>query len=202
MTKKLFTPMTIEQALEDIRSWLNNHALRSEKEMKNIALAKSIVDLYLDHHYVEDSDKSIENYDLNILYGYAFFLSQDSEFGYNRSFLNDKAKAYIEARKASRYLFGVIIAHFNIVCKSLDKELRPFRIQYNDLYVFTYDGQMKRWTASIKNGKIGNILKKSVIFQVCQDTGSISTNIVIYTKEIIDKGEDSECVSELKIILD
>lgn len=193
--------MTIDQALADMQSWLENHLRRSEEEVKSLSLAERIVDIFLIHNYADDTDKSIESYDLNILFGFAFYLSKDSEFGYNRTFLNDKSEAFIKTRKDVRTHFENIINHFNAVCQSLDKDLRLYRIQYNDLYVFLYDVQEKRWTGRIKNGRIGNILEKKITFQLCQKAKFITTNDVLYTKALADKLSEEETVSELKVIL-
>ena len=193
--------LTLDQALDDMQSWLTNHPRRSEEEVKSLALAERIVDFFLIHNYSDDADKSIESYDLNILFGFAFYLSKDSEFGYNRTFLNDKSEAFIKKRKDVRTHFENIINHFNAVCQSLDKDLRLYRIQYNDLFVFLYDAHEKRWTGRIKNGRIGNILEKKVTFQLCQKAKFITTNDVLYTKALAGKLSEEETVSELKVIL-
>ena len=201
MAKTTKNVMTIDQALDDMQLWLDNHPRRSDEEVKSLAFAERIVDLFLAHNYADDTDKSIENYDLDILFGFAFYLSKDSEFGYNRTFLNDKAEAFIKKRKEVRTLFENAINHFNAVVQALDKELRPYRIQYNDLYVFLYDAQEKRWTARIKNGRIGNILEKKVTFQLCQKAKFITTNEVLYTKALAGESNDEDTVSELNVIL-
>ena len=192
--------MTIDLALDDMQSWLDNHPRRSEEEVNSLALAKKILYLFLVHHYSDDTDMSMESSDLDILFGFAFYLSKDSEFGYNRTFLNDKAEAFIKKRKEVRNLFENVINHFNAICLSLDKDLRPYRIQYNDLYIFLYDVHEKRWTARIKNGRIENILEKKVTFQLCQNTKFITTNEVLYTKALLCKPTDEEIVLELKVI--
>ena len=190
----------IEQALADIQNWLENHARKTDEEERSITLAERIVDLFLVNTYLTDDDKSTEMYDSDVLVGYAFYLSKDKDFGFTRTFLNDKADAYIQNRKQSRILFAKVVEHFNEVVSSLDKKLRAYRLQYNDLYVFLYDNKEKRWKARIKYGKLGNIVdNRETVFQVCQKTRNITTNEVVYTCDM--KIGAAEAVSELNVIL-
>lgn len=192
--------LEIDQALADIQNWLENHARKTDEEEKSLTLAERIVDLYLVNTYLEDEDNDMENYDSDVLFGYAFYLSKDKDFSFTRTFLNDKAEAYIKNRKHTRDLFAKVIMHFNEVVRSLDKKLRAYRVQYNDLYVFLYDNKEKRWKARIKYGKLGNIVdNRNTIFQICQKTKYISTNELVYTGDM--KAGAVEAVSELSVIL-
>jgi len=191
----------IDQALVDIQDWIEKHPRRSEGEIKSLALAEKIVDLFLVTPYLE-GDTSAEDYDSDVLFAFAFYLSRDKEFGFTRTFLNDKAEDFIKTKKSTRRLFEVIISHFNGVIKILDKQLRPYRIQYNDLYVFLYDNTEKRWKARIKNGNLDNMINYGKpSFQVCQKTKSITTNEVVYTANVYTQGDPKEAAEDLKIIL-
>lgn len=200
MAKTVKPIIETDQALVDIQEWLEKHPRRSEEEIKSLTLAEKIVELFLVETYLDDDDNSQESYDLDLLFGFAFFLSKDKEFGFTRTFLTDKSDAYIKKRKQIRQEFESIITHVNEVLKHLDKKLRTYRIQYNDLIVFIYDVKENRWKARIKHGNLENLLLYGkTIFQLCQNTKFITTNEVIYTNDIA--GRPVETCQEIEVIL-
>lgn len=200
MAKTVKPIIETDQALVDIQECLEKHPCRSEEEIKSLALAEKIVKQFLVETYLDDNNKSHETNDLDLLFGFAFFLSKDKEFGFTRTFLNDKSEAYINKRKQIRRQFEAIIAHVNELLRHLDKKLRTYRIQYNDLIVFIYDVKENRWKARIKYGNLENlIMYGKTTFQLCQNTKFITTNEVIYTKDMVDN--PIETCQEINVIL-
>lgn len=177
--------MDKEQALLDIRSWLESHNQWSDEVKKKLMLAQKIVEIYLIKNYLDDEYHTMENYDLEVLFGYSFFLSRGADFDYNRSYLIDKSSQFINNRKDVARKFEDIIDHFNQLLKLYDIKLRPYRVQYNDLYVFLFNDKMQRWEARIKYNNIDKIICcQKDILQLCVKSKYISTNNVLYTQNM------------------
>lgn len=201
MAKKKIQLIKVEQALADIDEWIEGHPRRTDDESKLLDMAGRIVSLLLFVPYFEGDNETSLDYDLNMLFGFAFFLSKHSDMKYTQSFFNDRSVEFVELKQKVKKLYEDIIMHLNHVLGSLDLKLRDYRIQYNDLYVFSYNSTEKRWKAKIKYGNISNILNTGrPIFQICQETSMLSINNVLYTSDMSSNVDD--VVEGLKVILD
>lgn len=201
MAKKKRQFVEIDQALADIDEWIENHPRRTDDESKLLDMAGRIVSLLLLVPYFEGDDEASHDYDLDLLFGFAFFLSKHGDMKYTQSFFNDRTAEFIELKQKVKKMYEKIIIHFNLVLDSLDIKLRDYRIQYNDLYVFSYNSVEKRWKAKIKYGNLSNIINTGrPIFQICQKASMLSINNVLYTSDMIANIDD--VVERVKVVLD
>ena len=201
MAKKKRQQIEIVQALADIGEWIESHPRRTDDESKLLDMAGRIVSLLLLEPYFEGDNEASPNYDQDLLFGFAFFLSKHGDMKYTQSFFNDRTVEYLELKHKVKKVYVEIIKHLNQLLDSLDLKLRDYRIQYNDLYVFTYNSSDKRWKAKIKCGSIINIINTgSPTFQICQKTSLLSINNVLYTSDMFANIDD--IVEELNVILD
>ena len=201
MAKKKRQLLEIDQALADIEEWIENHPRRTEDESKLLDMTERIVSLLLLVPYFEGDNEVSLDYDRDLLFGFAFFLSKHGDMKYTQSFFNDRTLEFIELKQKVKQVYEKIIIHLNQILGSLDLKLRDYRIQYNDLYVFSYDSSKKRWKAKIKYGNLGNIINIGrPTFQVCQKALLLSINNVLYTSDMVANVDD--VVNGLTVILD
>lgn len=199
MAKKKRQLVEIDQALTDINKWIENHPRRTDDESKLLDMARRIVSLLL-HAPKGDNEASLD-YDRDLLFGFAFFLSKHGDMRYTQSFFNDRSVEFVELKQKVKMVYGEIIMHLNQVLDSLDLKLRDYRIQYSDLYVFSYNSAEKRWKAKIKYGNLSNIINPGgPTFQICQKASMLSINNVLYTSDMFANVDD--VVEGLKVILD
>lgn len=201
MAKKKRQLLEIDQALADIGEWIENHPRRTEDESKLLDMTGRIVSLLLLAPYFEGDNEASLDYDCDLLFGFAFFLSKHGDMKYTQSFFNDRTLEFIELKQKVKQLYEKIIIHLNQILDNLDLKLRDYRIQYNDLYVFSYDSSEKRWKAKIKYCNLSNIINSGrPTFQVCQKALLLSINNVLYTSDMFTNVDD--VVDGLKVILD
>ena len=201
MAKKKRQLLETDQALADIKEWIENHPRRTEDESKLLDMTGRIISLLLLVPYFEGDNEVSLDYDRDLLFGFAFFLSKHGDMKYTQSFFNDRTLEFIELKQKVKKMYEKIIIHLNQILDSLDLKLRDYRIQYNDLYVFSYDSSEKRWKAKIKYGNLSNIIKTGrPTFQVCQKALLLSINNVLYTSDMFTNVDD--VVDGLKVILD
>ena len=201
MAKKKKQLIEIDQALADIDEWIDRHARRTDNERKQLDMAGRIVSLLLLAPYFEGDNVASLDYDRDLLFGFAFFLSKHDDMGYTQTFFNDRSVEFVELKQKVKKEYEEIIMHLNRVLDSLELKLRDYRIQYNNLYVFSYNSAEKRWKAKIKYGNLGNIINTSIpTFQICQKASMLSINNVLYTSDMFANIDD--VVEGLKVILD
>lgn len=201
MAKKNRQLVEIDQALADIETWIENHPRRTDDESKLLDITGRLVSLLLLVPHFEGDNEASFDYDRDLLFGFAFFLSKHGNMKYTQSFFNDRTVEYIELKQKVKKAYEDIIIHLNQVLDSLDFKLRDYRIQYNDLYVFSYNSSEKRWKAKIKYGNLSNIINTGRhTFQICEKASFLSINNVLYTSDMFANVDD--VVEGLKVVLD
>ncbi len=201
MGKKKKQLIEINQALVDIDEWIDSRPRRTDDESKLLEMARRILSLLLFVPYFEGGNEVSLDYDRDLLLGFAFFLSKHGDMKYTQSFFNDRTAEFIDLKQKVKKVYEEIVIHLNLVLDSLDVRLRDYRIQYNDLYVFSYNSTEKRWKAKIKYGNLSNIINTGrPTFQICQKASMLSINNVLYTSDMFTNVDD--VIEGLKVILD
>lgn len=181
--------MNATDVVHDIKVFLDSQTPTTEGDTIARDLAKRVFSIFFDV-VLNPKRGRLGAHDQDLLFCFSYFLCNDSEFCFTRTYLNGKAESFQNCMESARQVLALLLTHFNRLTLFMGEELKDFILVYNELFSFVFDCGEGRWVARLQYTKLSNLIKTTDnVFQVYKSYSN-KPPVLVYTSTFTEKTKE------------